>query len=203
MPFTDLEQQIALLQLSIFDFLQQHPAGISEHELLMALEAQQQMGAGQGVYDSDLTMFQSHFLLFHCLYRLREALLADDEVFDLEIHCLNIRLVPMANSGATLLARHDPLRDYYLDLSNLKTTTAAEVDKLLNRFWQRYVAADSHLQALETLGLAAPVSHEEIKAQYRRLVMEHHPDRGGDKVKLQQINRAMRQLKLIYQSRAT
>ncbi len=198
MPSADLEEHIGLLQLSIYDILQQYPAGISEYELLKALEAQQQMGGEQGVYDSDLTLFQCHFLLFHCLYRLRDKLLIADDPVDVKIHCLEIALLPMAGSNATVPARHDPLRDYYLDLINLKMATAAEIASLLNRFWQRYVAADARTQALENLGLADPVSYDEIRAQYRRLVMEHHPDRGGEKLKLQQINRAMSQLKLYY-----
>lgn len=190
-----MQSQLALLQLSIHDILLQHPSGISEYELLATLEAQQRVSA---VYDSDLGMFQCHFLLFHALYLLREKLLQDDECVDVEIHCLNIRLVPMLGSGITLPARHDPLRDYYLDLTNLKTTTAAEVAGLLNRFWQRYAVADNRHEALASLGLSEPTTLDEIKQQYRRLVMEHHPDRGGDKARLQQINRAMRQLKILY-----
>ena len=197
MPSPDLERQIALLQLSLQEILQHHPDGIGEYELLAALEGQRQIGAGGGVYASDLTLFQCHFLLFHCLYRLRDELLNDGEN-DLEIHCLNIRLVPLAGGDATLPARHDPLRDYYLDLANLKGATAAEVDSLLKQFWQRFVTADAERQALAILGLAGPVTHDEIKAQYRRLVMEHHPARGGNTERLQQINRAMRQLKLLY-----
>ena len=195
MTGANLQSQLALLQFSIHDILLQHPSGISEYELLATLEAQQQVSA---VYDSDLGMFQCHFLLFHALYLLREQLLQDDESVDIEIHCLNIRLVPMACSGTTVPARHDPLRDYYLDLTNLKTTTAAEVAGLLNHFWQRYAVGDNHLEALAILGLSEPTTLDEIKQQYRRLVMEHHPDRGGEKTRLQQINRAMRQLKLLY-----
>lgn len=195
MPATDLERQIALLQLSIHDILQQHPQGLTEHELLLALEAGQQIGR---VHESNLTLFQNHFLLFHCLYQLRDRLLVDDDPADIEIHCLSIRLLPMANTDATLLARHDPLRDYYLDLTNLEGTTAGEVERLLDSFWQRFISSDVRTQALEALGLADPVTYDEIKAHYRRLVMEHHPDRGGSKPKLQQINRAMRQLKLFH-----
>lgn len=194
----ELERQIALLQLSIHDILHDHPAGISEHALLTALEAQQQFGAERGVYDSGLTLFQCHFLLFHTLYRLRDQLLGGAAAVDIEIHCLNIRLIPLAGEGGAFPARHDPLRHYYLDLDNLRETTAGEVESLLNRFWQRYLAADGRGEALALLGLREPVSAEEIKAQYRSLVMEHHPDRGGDKEKLQQINRAMQQLKLLH-----
>ena len=32
----------------------------------------------------------------------------------------------------------------------------------------------------EVLGISRDASFEEVKRAYRRLVMEHHPDRGGD-----------------------
>ncbi len=190
----EIERQIAHLQLSVYNILQQYPAGISEFELLAALEAQQQVAA---VYATDLSMFQCHFVLFHTLYRLRDEL-RQAGTHDVEIHCLKIGLVPMRTSDSMAITRHDPLRDYYLDLTNLKLTTEVDVQNLLERFWQRFTAADSPLQALAVLGLSEPVSYDEVKAQYRRLVMQHHPDRGGDKDLLQQINHAMRQLKLFY-----
>ena len=190
----EIERQIALLQLSIYATLQQYPEGISEFELLAALEAQQQVAA---VYASDFNMFQCHFMLFHALYRLRDEL-RQTGTEDVEIHCLKIALVPMLTFGSMAIDRHDPLRDYYLDLTHLKLTTEADVQNLLGRFWQRFAATDVHLQALAVLGLSEPVTYDEVKAQYRRLVMQHHPDRGGDKVQLQQINHAMAQLKLFY-----
>ena len=192
-----LEQQIALLQRSIYNLLRQHPVGISEFDLLATLEAQRQVAA---VYSSDLGMFQCHFLLFHCLYRLRDELLQAGS-HDVEIHCLKIAMVPMAvGQRSPLPARHDPLRDYYLDLTNLKATTEADLQNLLRQFWQRFVVDDAHLQALALFGLSASASYDEVKAQYRRLVMEHHPDRGGDKALLQQINLAMDQLKRFYRA---
>ena len=60
------------------------------------------------------------------------------------------------------------------------------------------MAVDYRVKALEILGLDEPVSYEEVRVQYKRLAMEHHPDRGGDKEKLQLINEAMQQLKMYY-----
>lgn len=42
----------------------------------------------------------------------------------------------------------------------------------------------------ETLGLDPTCSPAEIKAAYRRLSSEHHPDRGGDSERMAQINTA-------------
>ena len=88
--------------------------------------------------------------------------------------------------------------DYYLDLTNLEKTDAREVDQLLTKFWQRFIAMDERQQALEKLGLSDPIEYSRIKSRYRRLVMEHHPDRGGDHESLQLVNEAMRTLDKIY-----
>ena len=159
-------------------------------------------GFDGGGFDDDLSLFQCHFLLFHCLYGLQDRLWADEQT-SIDIHCLNIKLNKSVSSESTsfessALDQHDPLREYYLDLSNLDSTTEDDVHNLLDKFWTRFVAVDYRVKALEILGLDEPVSYEEVRVQYKRLAMEHHPDRGGDKEKLQLINEAMQQLKMYY-----
>ncbi len=191
------KRKVEQLQQTILGQLQHHPDGLSEFDLMARLAE-----AGMACYQraplgDPLSLFQSHFLLFHCLYRLRDELHRRAEA-ELDIHCLNIVLKPYQHVDSALPQTPDPLRDYYLDLTHLANTSAADVDALLQQFWRRFSGDQPHQQALDVLGLTGPVSLDEVKVQYRRLVMVHHPDRGGSTAKLQSINEAMAQLKACY-----
>ena len=45
-------------------------------------------------------------------------------------------------------------------------------------------------QWFEVLGVSVHASREEIEAAYRRLAMQHHPDRGGDGHEMARVNAA-------------
>jgi hypothetical protein len=47
----------------------------------------------------------------------------------------------------------------------------------------------------EVLGVKTDATRREINAAYRRLVKEHHPDKGGDPAKFQQVAQAYKALK--------
>ncbi len=49
-------------------------------------------------------------------------------------------------------------------------------------------------EALEVLGLADNATPEDINRAYRRLAMQHHPDRGGDAEAFEKVQRAYEQL---------
>ena len=65
---------------------------------------------------------------------------------------------------------------------------------MLASFWNKINRYDNRDAALAELGLKDPVDDKTIKQEYRKLVMQHHPDRGGDKDKLQKINDALTSL---------
>jgi len=176
------------------EILQARTQGLSEFELLRELEtrAPDQFNASQR--RDNLSLFQTHFFLFHHLYILQEQLV-NQRLAKLDIGPLCIRLRPYTENPGNALDSHDELRDYYLQLENLRQTSSDDVEQLLNQFWQNMVRNDEREQALAVLGLADPVAWEEIRLQYRRLVMEHHPDRGGDVERLQAINAALECLK--------
>ncbi len=181
------------LESLLLELLTASPSGLGEHELIARVRQTGRTRALLCEIKDNLTLFQAHFLLFHALYNLRETLWRQRRGH-LEINPLKIRVLPYAD-GAAGLSERDPLRDYYMDRSNFETTTAEDVDRLLKAFWSKLYHSSHRKEALEVLGLEDPVDDATIKECYRRLAMRHHPDRGGDKQRLQIINAAMMSLK--------
>lgn len=172
------------------DILALHPEGLSEYELLSRLRDDSRSGFAAGRSDDPEDLFRTHFLLFHLLYRLRDEL-RRELAGDLEIHTLRIRWHAHAGNDPRTLARPDPLAAYYLDIDNLKTTTRADIDRMLGQFWARFARFDRRGEALAVLELPEDADADSILRQYRRLAMRHHPDRGGDAAQLQAIHAAM------------
>lgn len=183
----------------ILEALEIHPSGISEYELIQWIKKRGHRAFQDIAFWNRLSLFETHFVLFHTLYQLKDRLWRQNRG-TLEINVLNIVLLPQRTSTSGSLADHDPLRDYYLDLDNLANTTDADIRELLATFWQRISRHDKRAAALAELGLCDPVDDVAIKKQHRRLVMQHHPDRGGNKEKLQAINAAMELLRDIKSS---
>lgn len=163
--------------------------GLSEYELIGQLREQ---GYLEFLPDSPIPphlLFRAHFIVFHGLYRLRDRLLLQQQAV-LEIHTLCIRLRDWVRGGEGI-GPADPLREYYMDWANMEDTTPDDVEAMLNAVWQRIGRQQEREQALAELGLADPVSDETIRRTWRRLAMQHHPDRGGDKDRIQAINVAV------------
>ena len=179
----------------ILQLLQQHPNGLSEHQLINQLRKLQVEPFLNADLQDPLSLFQTHFTLFHLLYRLDEKLA--DLKLQLQIHTLCIRLQPRSSSAAAV-TQLDPLRNYYLDLTQLADTNREQVEQLLNGSLRRIHQQDELKQALECLGFDAKnerPNSEQIRRNYRQLVSRHHPDRGGDTTQIQLINQALTTLK--------
>lgn len=180
----------ARLAARLHQLLAEQPAGLSEYQLLQQLRAEDCVLLGQRPLSDTLTLFRSHFLIFHCLYRLRDQLWQTQRAH-LSISPLLIQLHPYSAAEAALTG-DDPLRRYYLDLSHLEDTDAAEVQRLLGTFWRRLRGGEEQAAALQLFGLTAEQAAMPgvLKRRFRQLVSEHHPDRGGDTARLQAINHA-------------
>jgi hypothetical protein len=179
----------------ILRILEAHPEGLREYDLLRELE-QREAGLFSGAFaDRELALFRSHFFLFHILYRLRDRLLRQRRYL-LQIFCLDIRLYPYRQEEAeeSAVAERDPLREYYLDLSNLYETEAEDVRRMLRDVSRRLRAYYSREEALRELGLGPQATFSQAKRRYRRLVLQHHPDRGGDPERFRRVRLAMEQL---------
>lgn len=180
------------LQAWLHEHLRAHPEGQGEFECIKALQAAAMPGFPDEPLTQPLSLFRMHFVLFHGLYRLRETLWREQQAH-LEITPLSIRLLPYA-SGQAALTEPDPLRAYYLEVTHLHTTTEAEVQQKLAKFWTWFHAQDHRQAALRTLGLEDPVDAATLKQRYRELAMRHHPDRGGDNDRFRAIRQAFDQL---------
>ncbi len=154
-----------------------------------------------------LSLFRSHFLVFNALYRLKIKAHIEKR-YTLAISSLEIKATPVQagletnSSSEKDMTAFDEVGLFYLDLKHLTQTQEADVNKLLDQFWLHYFNDEQKINALNTLGLSEPVDFKQIKQQYRRLAMQHHPDRGGDGDTLIEIHQAMQCLQHYYPSSA-
>jgi len=191
-PSLDLPEQLLVL-------LREEPHGLSEYELIQRLKQRHSTHVPNLPLADKLVLFRTHFLVFNALYLLRDRL-GEAGIAHLSISPMAIRLLPYS-SGEAALAERDPLRDYYLDLRNLRDTDEDDVERLLASFWTRMQGSDEKQAALELFELdrvAEPVTALMIKQRYRQLVSLHHPDRGGSTERLQSINLALEILERYY-----
>lgn len=173
----------------------------SLYELVKWLQQPEQSIFNDEALKDSLLLFRCNFLIMHALYRLRLQW-RSEQLGELLISALHIQLASglattAEQSDNTELEQPDPLQVYYLDLNNL-STSREEVELLLEQFWKQMRRPDysqhqnNDLMALE---LSPPVTAKQVRQQYRRLAMQHHPDRGGDTLRFRQINAAYQRLK--------
>lgn len=173
---------------AIENILASHADGLGEYELIKALQTEGYFEFLEPAPATPHELYRAHFLLYHALYQLNDREQAGGHA-TLEISPLKIRRIGY-QSGQPALGRHDPLHDFYLDRSNLDKTPE-QANALIAAFWEQMARQDHRGEALAVLGLSDPVDDQTIRKTYKRLVMTHHPDRGGDHERLQSINAAV------------
>lgn len=187
------------LDRAIAEILDEHPQGMSEHALIKALqEPPWQLFDAEALRD-DLSLFQTHFIVFNSLYRWR-AEWRQQQQCELVISALAIVQEPW-QAGTAALTDVDRLAEYYLDWQNLTNTSGEDVADLLKGFWQRVgspqtvtVTPTELAQAQELFDwpqtqtqttMADPEA--ELKRRYRQLLHKNHPDKGGNTATTQKL----------------
>lgn len=198
-------------QAAIETYLYQHKR-CKESELIALISprvksrAEHLLAANDGIepcFDKDpmLGLFQKHFVVRHCLYRLANTLLEHNEYrLDLGLLEISLRRVDNAQKQGTLTraSSFHALSDYYLDLDHFFEATPDSVNELLASFYRRYSANDSKEEALAALGLDSQASWPAIQLSYRQQVAAAHPDKGGDPQHFTRLREAYETLKSLY-----
>ena len=186
-------QRIAPLREAIATIVDTCTDGLSEHQLIQQLQqAPYELFDKQALADS-LRLFQTHFLVFHCLYLLRDEW-REQQYAELSISTLKIQKQAWQAQSAAL-TQADPLRRYYLDWQQFEQTDGADVEALLDSFWRQQplsgleTSDEAQLeQALQQLALnQMPVDLKQLKRHYRQRLHQVHPDKGGSNAAVQQI----------------
>ena len=136
----------------------------------------------------DKDLFKRNFLIMNALYQLQTELYPEQW---LQVEAMNIQLfseLETKNNQQTIDMAH-PLREYYLDWINYQVEEG-EVQRLLNEFWNNYrrylggtnASSMDRIQALKRFGLSESATEKEIRKQWRKLAMQHHPDRESGNV---------------------
>lgn len=170
------------------------PAGLSEYELIQALDRHYPALFPKPNLGDPLLLFQHHFVLMHLLYRLQQD--STQKARRLSISPLRIQWLAATGSDGQAVNPNPSLAAYYLDFNNLTKEDGHSVERLLQGFWRRLLGAEQEPEALTTLGLDASASFSDIKARYRQLANAHHPDKGGDAVEFGRIQQAYDTLKV-------
>ncbi len=174
----------------ILEILTDHSEGLTEYKLIEELRNRGYSEFREGLVSGTLGLFQSHFLLFHILYSIRGKLRIESSM-DMDIHCLKILLKPDMSNFTTLPGEVDNLQAYYMNLENLRDTNREDVDRMLEDFWNLFSKRDDLTEAYRLLNVDERTDINDVKRKYRNLVMEHHPDKGGDPNNIIALNAAM------------
>lgn len=168
--------------------------GINEYTLINTLKAPPFGLFKDAALSDPLILFNTHFLLFHCLYKLREQWRLQG-VGELDIHATNIVLRAVDTGSqpqqrethAKDIGATDALAEYYLNLSNMTSTSLEDVETLIDGFWQRMAgnpieaSSEDIKHACEWLDIdtATTLTLVTVKKHYKKKLQSVHPDKGG------------------------
>lgn len=189
--------EVAAIKQVTSDLLTQMPMPTSEHALLTEL--------GKRGYFSELpadpmlSLFQKHFTLMHCLYRLQQEWTSKNRY--LAISATAICLYDEAQQAAAqhVQPSNHALAEYYLDWQNMEKVDANGVAGLMASFWKRFATGgEPALQAFKCLGVEPTQDWAVVQKAYRQKATAHHPDKGGSAESFAQLQNAFATLKSFF-----
>lgn len=164
-----------------------------------------------------LALFQQHFLLYRRLWLFDDELrlTTGQRLWIRGIRCTLVAPPPAGRCGwlnpetgvyclaeGDLCPRHaapvpeaNSMKSYYLDFRNLEGMTEAGLRDLMDGFFRWMGRPDEVRRAYQTLGLDEDAAPQTLKARWRQLSQEHHPDKGGDPEVYQRLSAAWAVLK--------
>lgn len=182
----------------ILNILKSSDDAIKEYDLIKKLETTG-INFSADEDSSELALFKKHFLVMNALYHLQKDLLEDGLFLQVDPLCIKFEVLNCASDSMSLSEMSESkLAEYYLDWANYENTSQQDVNEMLNGFWDSYYAIDKKSEALQVLGITTDVSLDYIKKSYRKLVAQHHPDKGGDQQRFIEIREAYEVLKCCY-----
>jgi hypothetical protein len=192
-----------LLDDTLATFRPAFELGISEYELICTLKSPPYSIFDEDALCDSLMMFQTHFVLFHCLYQLRNRW-REQKIGELAIGLTTITLNPILESF-TNIETEDSLANYYLDWSNLGCSNKNYIEALLDSFWQKMAGselnANMSLSELKRVCIVMEIESLEditlleLKQQYRKLQHKNYPDKVGSIKVSQSVLQAYSQLR--------
>jgi hypothetical protein len=155
----------------------------TEHEIIKHLQDKKIQPFDDFLLADAKDLFSAHFLCMHALYHLKKQY-RDAKTFSLIIESVRIKRVELSDARSDKGLEHalestDPLESYYLNSQHYFETQEDEINDLLKSFWEKYIAQDHKLEALDILNLPSDADAKMIKARYLQLAQTHHPDKGG------------------------
>ncbi len=193
-PQNSLSEDNPLLS-DIEQILMQSSSARTEHQLIQTLKQRELVRSDYSF--SPLSLFRVHFLVFNALYRLQPVFAEHNQALIISPLAIYVRPFEQGSMDEALAEMEDqPIREFYLNWDYYREATEETVEELLQKFWRSFVRRGTlddqeRRDALAELELEDPVSAADIKLQYRRLAMAHHPDRGGSDERLRRINAAL------------
>jgi hypothetical protein len=215
-----LDQKLAGIDLgAVVRHLRALPAPCYESTLLRIAFPDMEIASA-----SPLDLYRNHFALFHLLYRLQEEFYQEGVYLHVHFMRIFLAEYPVSGKcryyiddtgqfcGADCAGENNycpfhrnsvgesavealSIKYFYLDRDNFDRLDEKTAEAFLQGAWDLLTRYGEYEKSLSVLGIIGAPDLRTVKRNFRRLAMEHHPDRGAESHRrFNEINRAYRLL---------